>query len=314
MYRPGGYAIRQGDRWFCADPSSVSLLGVSAGPELKPFETVTFGYAGHAQVVNLPPGRFRIECWGAGVPATCGAGGKGAYTKGILTLLEPRTLRVFVGEGTDMYRTDATWNGGGGCVRGSTESQSGTAGSGATDIRLAVAEGNADAWGDAVSLRSRIMVAGGGGGSVAASQGAGSGNGGFEGTAGVNNQGYNHGGQGGTQTAGGARGDRVYSGTWGTPGTFGIGGEGGGGEGPNSSGGGGGGYYGGGGGSGGSHATGAGGGGGSSFISGMNGCIAVNAAGIPTDQPTHFSGLVFTECVIQDGVHSGHGAVIITPV
>lgn len=115
-----------------------------------------------------------------------------------------------------------------------------------------------------LSLRSRIMVAGGagaGGDSMNNSYG-----GGLTGGAGLANAGA-------TQTAAGATSYTIAG--------FGFGGGGCGG---------GGGYYGGGG------ATCANGGsGGSSFISGYAGSDAVNAYGVHTGQPNHYSGYIFTD-------------------
>ena len=62
-----------------------------------------------------------------------------------------------------------------------------------------------------------------------------------------------------------------------------------------------------------------GGGGGSSFISGHIGCDAISVSStsdniIHTGQPIHYSGLMFYETVIEDGVNSESGYAEITYV
>jgi len=69
------------------------------------------------------------------------------------------------------------------------------------------------------------------------------------------------------------------------------------------------------------------GGGGSGFISGHPGCDAVDADGNHTGQPIHFSGLYFSDTIMETGVApldsdgmetgaapTGHGRVVITPL
>ncbi|MDE5639725.1 MAG: hypothetical protein K2I47_08095, partial [Odoribacter sp.] len=56
------------------------------------------------------------------------------------------------------------------------------------------------------------------------------------------------------------------------------------------------------------------GGGGSGFISGMAGCNAVNASGSHTGSPNHYSGYIFTDCTMSNGVRNGAGLVRISPV
>jgi hypothetical protein len=140
-----------------------------------------FSYTGSAQTFTVPAnGYYKVELWGAqGGHSTCndkicGAGGKGAYTSGVIYLNADDQYYVFVGgmapipemnvnngrggrggyngggNGGDDYEGSASWN-----------DDKGGGGGGATDLRLI----NAD-WNDTVSLRSRIMVASGGGGAV----------------------------------------------------------------------------------------------------------------------------------------------------
>lgn len=115
----------------------------------------------------------------------------------------------------------------------------------------------------------------------------------------VNNTSY-----GGTQTAGGSYKLGNSPNNNGVVGGFGVGAAAG-----TCAAGGGSGYYG-----GGSLYT-SGGGGGSSFISGYPGCNAMNASGVHTGQPVHFSGLQFTNTVMlggdQNRTPGGNGQIVI---
>lgn len=244
-------------------------------------ESKQFDYTGNVQKITLFPGIYKIECYGAsGGTSYPGLGG---YTSGILQIFQIHDFFIYVG-GKGQYARVCVggWNGGGSA--NNVNSASGSGG-GASDIRLVSGE-----WNDLDSLRSRIMVAGGGGGG-GRYQGKGGNGGGLTGSNG-------NGATGGTQTAGGR-----------SNGKFGIGANG-----PTTNYGkgcGGGGYYG-----GGTNASGDSyyhsGGGGSSFISGMEGCDAIDRNGNHTGQPIHYSGLYFTECKTQAGVNQGHGYVVIT--
>uniref|UniRef100_UPI00203FB633 glycine rich domain-containing protein n=1 Tax=Odoribacter lunatus TaxID=2941335 RepID=UPI00203FB633 len=210
-------------------------------------------------------------------------------------------------------------------------------GGGATDIRLIKGE-----WNDFNSLKSRIMVAGGGGGSdyfasYGSNGGAAGGLNGYDGNY-YRNKGSNSYtiARGGSQTSGGKGGIGVSKGK---SGSFGMGGcrteysnNGSYGSGGGS------GYYGGGYGHYNHYVAGSGAGG-SSFISGHNGCDAINSAGSHTGQSVHYSGLSFTNTVMIDGTgyqwttvkgsyvgmpnfsgtgtmtgNTGHGQVRITPL
>lgn len=262
--------------------------------------TINYDYTGNVQNFVVPyTGTYQIECWGAsGGDIDNFTGGKGAYTKGKISLTEGDTLYIYVGgQGTN---TDVGgYNGGSSLSSG--ESAYGSSGGGATDIRLTNGE-----WNDANSLKSRIMVAAGGGGAnnrnradSAYMYGAGNGGAGGElvGESGTSTNYTTSGsiptynshsiGTGGSQTQGGVY--KAYdtneklvttinTGSFGNANTD---------EFVQS--GGGSGYYGGG-------SSGHGGaGGGSSFISGHSGCDAINSSGVHTGKPDHFSGYVFSE-------------------
>lgn len=224
--------------------------------------TNNFDYTGSMQTFTVPvTGNYQIELWGAGGGNdVTNRGGRGAYTKGTITLNAGEKLYVFVGQkGLSTTANMMAWNGGGYGTAGS--------GGGATDIRLI----GDTSWNSIDGLRSRIMVAGAGGGTDTYTDGEYGGDGGT--LSGLNSaKGY---GKGGTQTAGGAG---IGSGS------FGIGGS------TPSAGGGGGGYYGGGSST---DANDYGGGGGSSFISGYDGCNAVDSSGNHTATANHYSGKSF---------------------
>lgn len=252
------------------------------------------------------PGTYKIECWGG---EGFYYGGKGGYASGYITFRSVIKLFIYVGGVGISGNKGETFNGGG---------HSQYNGGGASDVRLI----KNDRWDDFESLKSRIIVAGGGGAgdrntTIIDSGGAGGG------IIGKNSSG-NY-GKGGQQTKGG---DGIG------PGKFGKGGsnsrlEGSGEDDGNGAGGGG--YFG-GGASTISHNF--GGGGGSSFISGHQGCIAIdykssNEENIimkeDDDKSFHYSGLKFIHTQMFDGTqlmpsiengfeegHSGSGAVRIT--
>ena len=193
------------------------------------------------------------------------------------------SLYVYVGEGTKTSNNVYSFNGGGPSqyYNGLT----GSSGGGGTDVRMTM-HNTSDGWGrtDAVSLRSRIIVAGG------SSPGADGSRlslhsacaGGLNGYSGTHYSGRifdDQCGRGGGQTSGGAV-PAVYStgSQLGEIGHFGYGGKGGRDDSQGASNGGGGGWY------GASGATGASvgafsGAGGSSFISGHYGCNGINSSG-----------------------------------
>jgi hypothetical protein len=217
----------------------------------------SYSFTGEAQAFTAPQdGAYRLEAWGA----QGHNGGSGGYAAGEVNLKAGTTLHVFVGGNRH------TFNGGGNqdASYGARMSKGG----GATDFRL-----TGGAWNNAISLNSRILVAGGGGGQGGANSGYGGGLTGQRAIGGYTLTSY-IGSYGGTQVAGGAV---VVQSPWGgggygSAGRFGVGGGG-----ASYAAGGGGGYYGGGGGM--DATTYTSGGGGSSFISGFAGCVAID----PTD-------------------------------
>ncbi len=277
------------------DTSNVSGLHV-----VVPQKT-DFDYKGAPQEVTLYPGTYVIECWGSQGAETYtetsvyrSAGGKGAYTKGTLIINNATTFYVYVGQKATAVRGPAQagplFNNAAisKCVTNFYSSNGG----GATDIRLI-----GGVYNNVTSLRSRIMVAAAGAGAGCSNEikpGApGGALTGFAPPQGNINSGISP----TPQTKGGAAGIRQGGNNnlvlTPTAGTLGSGGNGTGNGGYGGSGGAG--YYGGGGG------IDVGGATGSSFISGHPGCNAINADGTHRGNPTHYSGLVFTETVMTAG-------------
>lgn len=282
---------------------TVTAYGVTAGNIVSQVSTFTFTvkedfvpyvkefYSNNSyETVTLQPGKYIFETWGAKGGNGEDGGGYGGYSKGQITLSKATNFYVYVG-------TNDGYNGGGRSLLKYS------IGGGATDIRL-----TPGAWDNTVSLRSRIIVAGGGGGRGGANilKDAGGPAGGLLGLNGMDNFGTP--GEGGKQTSGGRAGEISSYGA--TNGVFGKGGNG-----DNSTntsaGAGGGGYYGGGGGSSDlikyNDLDDSGGGGGSSFISGYPGCNAINSYGNHTNQPVHFSGLSFTNMTMTGAANAGTG-------
>jgi len=254
---------------------------------------------GATQSIALLPGSYNIECYGAQGGTGIGGrgsviqGGRGAYVTGILDVVHPMVIHVYVG-GHGANFNCSHYNCSAGC------------GGGASDIRL-----NPGPWDDITSLRSRIMVAAGGGAgsswhneNPANTAKAGYHNGGA--LVALNST-FSRDGRGATQTAGGAKGTSDAHNS--QPGGFGFGGHN-----ANSNynpGIGGGGWY--GGGCGGADANDDGnGGGGSSYISGHLGCNSIDAGGSHVNHPYHISGIYFTETGMTAGMRLGNGLVRIT--
>ena len=252
-----------------------------------------FDYTGNYQKFVAPhDGDYLFEAWGA---ATGYGSGKGAYTKGTLSMLEGDTVYVYVGAAGASSTNSKRFNAG-------TGNSGGYNGGGATDFRwFGRGETPTDAnlvWDSAVGRASRVMVAGG----------AGSGNSGsLTGSGGklVGLTGRAQNTPGGTQFAPGAN---EIPGTY-TDSVFGI---------ANGGCSGGNGYY-----PGGASSCSNGAGGGSSFISGYLGAVAVSSvddwaprkdsagqtctvetATVDNTCSKHYSGLVFKDTEMRSGIET----------
>ena len=152
-------------------------------------KTFDFDYTGTVQSIELPAGRYKLQCWGAQGGSVTGSvaatGSAGGYSEGILTLAKDTTLYVFVGgKGADYHASLSTtpsytsmnggWNCGGKGVMtarsndGDVDTRSyPRPGGGATDICLVTSDmsysSNRNNRSQA-SLLSRFIVAGGGAG------------------------------------------------------------------------------------------------------------------------------------------------------
>ena len=131
------------------------------------------------QTVTIPTtGKYRLEAWGAqgGDSVNDGgsshsAGAKGAYTSGVAPFDEDDTLYVYVGQrpgyvSSGKADNSGGWNGGGTGRWDHGDNDSAGGGGGATDFRYFGSDTPNLTVNNAVSLRYRIMVAGGGSGNA----------------------------------------------------------------------------------------------------------------------------------------------------
>jgi len=161
----------------------TNYLSATASYNLYVFATThNFAYTGSVQNITLPPGSYKLQCWGAqggsnnadsDYGITAQAGGKGGYAEGVLTIAEQLALYAFVGG-----QGGASGNGGWNCGGGSTGSTTRTdgdnvyltkmaCGGGATDIATVTSTMTYSSRRNnrsSASLLSRIIVAGGGSG------------------------------------------------------------------------------------------------------------------------------------------------------
>lgn len=166
-----------------AEVSAVYMGSEQVWPTGLPVGTVfNFDYTGTVQSVELPRGRYKLQCWGAqggrSAKSSSYTGSKGGYSEGELTLTEKTTLYVFVGGqgsyGSSSSLVNGGWNGGGASVGYSAYNSSGTngysypaCGGGATDIStvtssMSYSSGRTNR--SSASLLARCIVAGGGAG------------------------------------------------------------------------------------------------------------------------------------------------------
>lgn len=144
--------------------------------------TKDFDFTGDVQSIELPAGKYKLQCWGAqggtSYGNSNGVGSKGGYSEGVLTLTETTTLYVFVGgmgaNGSSTSLVNGGWNGGGASVGKSSYNSGGengisypASGGGSTDFctvtsSMSYSSGRTNR--TSASLLSRIIVAGGGAG------------------------------------------------------------------------------------------------------------------------------------------------------
>ena len=167
---------------------AVSLLVRQKGKTYPVGTIFNYEYTGSVQQVTLPPGKYKLQCWGAQGGNVSGdysaQGSKGGYSEGVLALPQATTLYIFVGgKGTDSSTSSTSgtanggWNGGGASVRRSNYNSGDIngmsyprPGGGATDMCLATSTMNYTSGRtnrSRASLLSRFIVAGGGAGASA---------------------------------------------------------------------------------------------------------------------------------------------------
>lgn len=197
---------------------------VTASPtSFKVGDVINCTYSGLKKHLILPPGKYKLECWGAQggtYNSSYASGGNGGYSQGTLTIKKPTPIYMYSG-GQGSYGSSSTYTAvsGGGFNGGGNAGYRGGGGGGASDIRLEVD-----------SLYSRVIVAGGGGGAYAynttykAAGGAGGGSSGVAGSY-YSSSYTTFVGQPGTQTAGGASPTAVTNNYSGGAGSFGTGGS-----------------------------------------------------------------------------------------
>lgn len=165
-------------RAVCGGESAIKTITLH-GKRYPAGTVFNFDYTGAVQEVTLPPGRYKLQCWGAqggNSSSYSGTGSKGGYSEGEITLAETTTFYVFVG-GKGASSGNGGWNGGGGSTGSSSYNSGNTygrsypaCGGGATDIATMTSDMSYSSKRNnrsAASLLSRCIVAGGGAGGSA---------------------------------------------------------------------------------------------------------------------------------------------------
>ena len=132
--------------------ASTAVNDYTAAGAIKNGEVLSMAYSGKVYAIKLPKGIFTLEVWGAqgghDSRYSTQLAGRGGYSKGKLTLSEPLTLYVYVGQqGGNTAPTSSSWGS--------------TGGGGGTDIALWGTAGSTT-WDNTNHFNSRILVAGGG--------------------------------------------------------------------------------------------------------------------------------------------------------
>ena len=147
--------------------ATYDLTSVSTPATLAMGDILNCSYSGDKVSIVLPAGRYLLECWGAqgGYRSSTTCGGKGGYSKGVLTLDEATNVFLYAGGrgGNSNSNTNAVCAGG---FNGGGYRYGFPGGGGASDIRIGTD-----------SLYARVIVAGGGGSDGATGRGGGAGGG-----------------------------------------------------------------------------------------------------------------------------------------
>ena len=104
-----------------ATTSTEYDIGTGSGPsKIKTGDIINCSYSGSAKNITLPPGRYKLEVWGAqgGYRSSSTYGGLGGYSVGTITLTEATTVYVYAGGAGNTAPGTATikvggFNGGG---------------------------------------------------------------------------------------------------------------------------------------------------------------------------------------------------------
>lgn len=122
-------------------------------------DIINCSYSGAKKSIVLPPGKYKLQVWGAqgGYRSSSSYGGLGGYSIGTLTLTEKTTVYVYAGGAGNTTPGSATIKVGG--FNGGGYRYQYNGGGGASDIRIGQD-----------SLYARVIVAGGGGSDGATSK------------------------------------------------------------------------------------------------------------------------------------------------
>lgn len=158
---------------------AVDVLVKQKGKAYPAGTVFNFSYTGTVQEVTLPPGKYKLQCWGAqggDSSSYSGIGSKGGYSEGMLTITQATKLYIFVG-GKGASSGNGGWNCGGGSTGSSSYNSGNTygrsypaCGGGGTDIATVTSEMSYSSKRNnrsSASLLSRCIVAGGGAGASA---------------------------------------------------------------------------------------------------------------------------------------------------
>ena len=147
--------------------ATYDLTSVSMPTALEMGDVLNCPYTGNKVSITLPAGRYYLECWGAqgGYRSSTEYGGKGGYSKGVLTLKEATDVFLYAGGkgNTGLSASNNVFSGG---FNGGGYRYGYYGGGGASDIRIGTD-----------SLYARVIVAGGGGSDGSTRKGGGAGGG-----------------------------------------------------------------------------------------------------------------------------------------
>lgn len=145
---------RNGDGYiklkYLGNINLINIDNIASVPIIT--STTDFTYTGTAEIAQLVEGTYQLECWGAegGYRSSNTYAGKGGYSTGIITIVEPTNIYLYVGGSGNSVSDNSTIKPGG--FNGGGYRYQYHGGGGGTDIRIGTD-----------SLYARVIVAGGGG-------------------------------------------------------------------------------------------------------------------------------------------------------